>query len=219
MAPRSTTPTSRCSPSCRTTRGSASPSSAAASGSRRPPSPSACSGSRARASSRGYRADIDPRALGYTLSAVDPRAPGPAPAAARRRARARSSGEVVECHRITGEDCFFMKAHVRYDRAPRGADRPLHAVRADDDVDHPVVAGPAARARTAGKKPLTPHQRPHSGPPGQVKPPLRNHCSSAETRLNSGEDTPGAIYCTQPRGSEHARGAPSYRPRRRGRRP
>ncbi len=26
---------------------------------------------------------------------------------------ARSSGEVVECHRITGEDCFFMKAHVR----------------------------------------------------------------------------------------------------------
>jgi len=21
--------------------------------------------------------------------------------------------EVVECHRITGEDCYFMKAHVR----------------------------------------------------------------------------------------------------------
>jgi DNA-binding Lrp family transcriptional regulator len=26
---------------------------------------------------------------------------------------ARASAEVVECHRITGEDCFFMKAHVR----------------------------------------------------------------------------------------------------------
>jgi Lrp/AsnC family transcriptional regulator, leucine-responsive regulatory protein len=26
---------------------------------------------------------------------------------------ARKSSEVVECHRITGEDCFFMKLHVR----------------------------------------------------------------------------------------------------------
>ena len=26
---------------------------------------------------------------------------------------ARATPEVVECHRITGEDCFFMKAHVR----------------------------------------------------------------------------------------------------------
>ena len=26
---------------------------------------------------------------------------------------ARESPEVVECHRITGEDCFFLKLHVR----------------------------------------------------------------------------------------------------------
>jgi Lrp/AsnC family transcriptional regulator, leucine-responsive regulatory protein len=26
---------------------------------------------------------------------------------------ARETPEVVECHRITGEDCFFMTAHVR----------------------------------------------------------------------------------------------------------
>ena len=26
---------------------------------------------------------------------------------------ARATPEVVECHRITGEDCYFMKAHVR----------------------------------------------------------------------------------------------------------
>ena len=26
---------------------------------------------------------------------------------------ARETPEVVECHRITGEDCFFMKLHVR----------------------------------------------------------------------------------------------------------
>ena len=26
---------------------------------------------------------------------------------------AAKTAEVVECHRITGEDCFFMRAHVR----------------------------------------------------------------------------------------------------------
>jgi Lrp/AsnC family leucine-responsive transcriptional regulator len=60
----------------------------------------------------GYRTDVDPRALGYSLGAVIRMRP-----AARQLQRvaeiARTSPEVVECHRITGEDCFFMKAHVR----------------------------------------------------------------------------------------------------------
>jgi Lrp/AsnC family transcriptional regulator, leucine-responsive regulatory protein len=60
----------------------------------------------------GYRTDIDPKALGYSLSAVIRIRP-----ASRQLQRvaelARASREVVECHRITGEDCFFMKAHVR----------------------------------------------------------------------------------------------------------
>jgi Lrp/AsnC family transcriptional regulator, leucine-responsive regulatory protein len=60
----------------------------------------------------GYRTEVDPRALGYSLSAVVRVRP-----ASRQLQRvaeiARSSAEVVECHRITGEDCFFMKAHVR----------------------------------------------------------------------------------------------------------
>ena len=60
----------------------------------------------------GYRTDIDPRALGYSLSAVVRVRP-----ASRQLQRvaeiARTSPEVVECHRITGEDCFFLKAHVR----------------------------------------------------------------------------------------------------------
>ncbi len=60
----------------------------------------------------GYRTEVDPRALGYGLSAVVRVRP-----AARQLQRvaeiARASAEVVECHRITGEDCFFMKAHVR----------------------------------------------------------------------------------------------------------
>lgn len=29
------------------------------------------------------------------------------------RELARATPEVVECHRITGEDCFFLKLHLR----------------------------------------------------------------------------------------------------------
>ena len=60
----------------------------------------------------GYRTEIDPKALGYGLGAVIRVRP-----ASRQLERvaeiARASPEVVECHRITGEDCFFLKAHVR----------------------------------------------------------------------------------------------------------
>jgi len=59
-----------------------------------------------------YRAELDPRALGYALAAVI--RVRPAPRELRKVADlARDTPEVVECHRITGEDCFFMKAHVR----------------------------------------------------------------------------------------------------------
>jgi Lrp/AsnC family leucine-responsive transcriptional regulator len=60
----------------------------------------------------GYHAAVDPRALGFTLSAVIRIRPGPRqlPKVAD---LARQSSEIVECHRITGDDCFFVKAHVR----------------------------------------------------------------------------------------------------------
>src|SRR3954451_19982182 len=60
----------------------------------------------------GYRAQIDPRAVGYALPAVVRVRPAPRqlPKVAE---VARATPEVVECHRITGEDCFFVKAHVR----------------------------------------------------------------------------------------------------------
>ena len=60
----------------------------------------------------GYRAEIDPRALGYELAVVLRIRPAPRelPKVAD---LARTTPEVVECHRITGEDCFFMKLHVR----------------------------------------------------------------------------------------------------------
>ena len=61
---------------------------------------------------RGYRAEVDPRALGFALTAIV--RIRPAPGQLRNVAeRADRTAEVVECHRITGEDCYFMKAHVR----------------------------------------------------------------------------------------------------------
>jgi len=61
---------------------------------------------------RGYHADVDPRALGYSLTVVI--RIRPAPRELKKVADlARATPEVVECQRITGEDCFWMKAHVR----------------------------------------------------------------------------------------------------------
>jgi Lrp/AsnC family leucine-responsive transcriptional regulator len=59
-----------------------------------------------------YRADVDPRALGYAFAAVLRMRPAPRqiPKVA---GIARDTPEVVECHRVTGEDCFYMKLHVR----------------------------------------------------------------------------------------------------------
>ena len=60
----------------------------------------------------GYRPEIDPRALGYSLGVVI--RIRPAPGQIQNVAElARATPEIVECHRITGEDCYFMKAHVR----------------------------------------------------------------------------------------------------------
>jgi Lrp/AsnC family transcriptional regulator, leucine-responsive regulatory protein len=61
---------------------------------------------------RSYRADIDPRALGLTLTAVIRVRPAPGQLA-NVAELARETPEVVECHRVTGDDCYVMKAHVR----------------------------------------------------------------------------------------------------------
>ena len=60
----------------------------------------------------GYHAEVNPRSLGFTLSAV--LRLRPAPRQLQKAAElAQDTPEVTECHRITGEDCFFMKLHVR----------------------------------------------------------------------------------------------------------
>jgi Lrp/AsnC family transcriptional regulator, leucine-responsive regulatory protein len=60
----------------------------------------------------GYHAEVDPRALGFALGAIV--RIRPAPRELHKVADlARRTPEVVECHRITGDDCYFMKAYVR----------------------------------------------------------------------------------------------------------
>jgi Lrp/AsnC family leucine-responsive transcriptional regulator len=60
----------------------------------------------------GYHAAIDARALGYQLTAIVRVKP-----AARQLPRipelAAEIPEISECLRITGEDCFFLKVHLR----------------------------------------------------------------------------------------------------------
>jgi Lrp/AsnC family leucine-responsive transcriptional regulator len=61
---------------------------------------------------RGYRAELDPAALGFPLAAII--RVRPAPGELHKVADlATRTPEVVECHRVTGEDCFYMKLHVR----------------------------------------------------------------------------------------------------------
>ncbi len=60
----------------------------------------------------GYQATVDPKAIGFPLAAVVRVRP-----ASRQLHKipevAREIPDVVECYRITGEDCFFVKLHLR----------------------------------------------------------------------------------------------------------
>jgi Lrp/AsnC family transcriptional regulator, leucine-responsive regulatory protein len=59
---------------------------------------------------RGYRMDIDPRALGFPLTAfvrIRP-LPGKLPKIIE---LAQRTPQVTECHRVTGEDCFILRIH------------------------------------------------------------------------------------------------------------
>lgn len=60
---------------------------------------------------RGYRLDLDPVALGLPIAAYIRIRPssGQLPKIAE---LARQIPEIVECHRVTGEDCFVLKAHI-----------------------------------------------------------------------------------------------------------
>ena len=60
---------------------------------------------------KGYRLEIAPQALGYPIAAyvrVRPM-PGKLPKIAELAER---MPQVVECHRVTGEDCFILKVYL-----------------------------------------------------------------------------------------------------------
>jgi Lrp/AsnC family leucine-responsive transcriptional regulator len=59
----------------------------------------------------GYRLDVDPAALGMPITALVRIRPGPGqlPKIAQ---TAQDTPQVVECQRITGEDCFLLKIHA-----------------------------------------------------------------------------------------------------------
>ena len=60
----------------------------------------------------GYRVEVDPRAIGFPIGVIVRVRPN-----ARQLHKipdvARAIPEVVECHRITGEDCFSIQLHLR----------------------------------------------------------------------------------------------------------
>ena len=60
----------------------------------------------------GFRAEVDPRKLGYALGAIIRIRPAPR-LLAEVAALARDTPEVVECHRVTGDDCYVTTVYVR----------------------------------------------------------------------------------------------------------
>ncbi|GAB3942403.1 Lrp/AsnC family transcriptional regulator [Kribbella albertanoniae] len=60
---------------------------------------------------RGYRLEVDPGAFGLPVAAWVRLRPGPGQIPKIIELAARTP-EVVECHRISGEDCFLMRVQV-----------------------------------------------------------------------------------------------------------
>ena len=60
----------------------------------------------------GYRAEVDPRCLRYAMTAIVRIRPAPGQLS-RIPELAAEIPEIGECHRITGEDFFFLKMHLR----------------------------------------------------------------------------------------------------------
>ena len=137
--------TAACSPSSRPTRGSRSPSSGGASGCRRRRSPSGSRGSRRAASIARLPRRGRPARARLRAHRGHPHPPRAAPARKVADARPRHArGRRVPPHHRRG--LLLHEAPRPRRRAPRGGHRPLHALRADDDLDRAVLAGPGARA-------------------------------------------------------------------------
>jgi Lrp/AsnC family transcriptional regulator, leucine-responsive regulatory protein len=87
----------------------------------------------------GYRLELNPRALGAPLAAYVRVQPGPG-MLERIADLARRTPQVVECDRITGEDCFLMKVHVAAVDQLEAVLDDLSDLWPDHHLDCPVVA-------------------------------------------------------------------------------
>ncbi len=60
---------------------------------------------------QGYRLELNPVALGLPITAYIRIRPSPGQLS-KIAELAQQIPEVVECHRVTGEDCFILKVHI-----------------------------------------------------------------------------------------------------------
>jgi Lrp/AsnC family transcriptional regulator, leucine-responsive regulatory protein len=60
---------------------------------------------------RGYRLEVNPAALGLPIAAYVRVRPSPGQLS-KIAELAQQIPEIVECHRVTGEDCFILKVHI-----------------------------------------------------------------------------------------------------------
>src|SRR5262252_4574078 len=99
---------------------------------------------------RGYRVELDARALGYPISAFVRVRPMPGKLA-KIGELAERLPQVVECHRITGEDCFIMRVYLeRLEDLDPLLDRFLAYGQTTTSL---VQSSPAARPAFAGYRP------------------------------------------------------------------
>jgi Lrp/AsnC family leucine-responsive transcriptional regulator len=92
-----------------------------------------------------YRADVDPRALGFTMCAIV----RISPVGGGLRlipGIAREVPQVTECYRITGEDCYFMKVWLRSIDDLEPILDLFHPARPHHDLDRAFLAGSDAPA-------------------------------------------------------------------------
>ena len=94
--------------------------------------------------------------------------------------------EVVDCYRITGEDCFFAETAPALDGRSRGDPRPLHRPRADDDVDRSFDARrrAASAARSLGALHAGAERSSWSRAPSDTGPPCVSRTSSMSSSSN-----------------------------------
>ena len=110
-----------------------------------------------------FRADVNPQALGYTLSAIVRVSPVSGHVHAIPDI-ARQTPEITECYRITGEDCYFMRLYLRsIDDLEPILDRFVAHGRTTTSIVHSAPVRP--RSLPAGIPPFPAGPRPLPAPP------------------------------------------------------